>query len=54
MQAQRFFGPSCEFENEWSPPEPFPERPPRHSGFGEIDYSKGLKQEVPDGGVANF
>jgi hypothetical protein len=52
MQAQRFFGPSCEFENEWSPPEPFPERP-RHSGFGEIDYSKGLKQEVPDG-VANF
>lgn len=25
----------------------------RHSGFGEIDYSKGLKQGVPDG-VANF
>lgn len=52
MQAQRFFGPSCEFENEWSPPEPFPDRP-RHSGFSEIDYSQGLKQEVPDG-VANF
>jgi uncharacterized protein YdaU (DUF1376 family) len=51
MQAQRFFGPSCEFENEWSPPEP-PDRP-RHSGFGDIDYSKGLKQGVPDG-VANF
>lgn len=52
MQAQRFFGPSCEFESEWSPPEPFPDRP-RHSGFSEIDYSQGLKQEVPDG-VANF
>ncbi|GGE75807.1 DNA-binding protein [Streptosporangium jomthongense] len=26
---------------------------PRHSGFSEIDYSKGLKQGVPDG-VANF
>jgi uncharacterized protein YdaU (DUF1376 family) len=52
MQAQRFFGTSCEFENEWSPPQPFPERP-RHSGFSEIDYSKGLKLEVPDG-VANF
>lgn len=52
MQAQRFFGTSCEFENEWSPPQQFPERP-RHSGFGDIDYSKGLKQGVPDG-VANF
>lgn len=52
MQAQRFFGPSAEFENEWSPPEKFPDRP-RHSGFGDIDYSEGLKQEVPDG-VANF
>lgn len=52
MQAQRFFGTSCEFENEWSPPQPFPERP-RHSGFGDIDYSQGLKQGVPDG-VANF
>lgn len=51
MQAQRFFGPSCEFENEWSPPEP-PDRP-RHSGFGDIDYSEGLKKGVPDG-VANF
>lgn len=51
MQAQRFFGPSCEFENEWSPPDP-PDRP-RHSGFGDIDYSQGLKQGVPDG-VANF
>ncbi|MGP9834233.1 YdaU family protein [Marinobacter sp. NSM] len=52
MQAVRFFGTSCEFENEWTPPEPFPDRP-RHSGFSEIDYSQGLKQEVPDG-VANF
>jgi len=52
MQAQRFFGPSAEFENEWSPPEQFPDRP-RHTGFIEIDYSQGLKQEVPDG-VANF
>lgn len=52
MQAQRFFGPSAEFENEWTPPEQLADRP-RHSGFGEIDYSKGLKQEVPDG-VANF
>lgn len=26
---------------------------PRHSGFSDIDYSKGLKQGVPDG-VANF
>lgn len=25
----------------------------RHTGFNEIDYSQGLKQEVPDG-VANF
>ncbi|WP_417315660.1 hypothetical protein [Cycloclasticus pugetii] len=52
MQAVRFFGPSCEFENEWTPPDTLPDRP-RHSGFNEIDYSQGLKQEVPDG-VANF
>jgi len=51
MQAQRFFGPSAEFENEWTPPERLADRP-RHSGFGDIDYSEGLK-EVPDG-VANF
>lgn len=52
MQAQRFFGPSAEFENEWTPPDQLAGRP-RHSGFGEIDYSEGLKQGVPDG-VANF
>lgn len=52
MQAQRFFGPSAEFENEWTPPDQLADRP-RHSGFGDIDYSKGLKQGVPDG-VANF
>lgn len=33
MQAVRFFGPSCEFENEWSPPA----RIPRPGGGMDID-----------------
>ncbi|WP_165856752.1 hypothetical protein [Marinobacter sp. JSM 1782161] len=52
MQAVRFFGTSCEYENEWTPPEdPGPNSP--HNGFGNIDYSAGLKREVRDG-EANF
>lgn len=56
MQAVRFLGASCEFDNPWTPPAKLsPDRNPRsrHSGFKDIDYSAGIKQEVPDG-VPNF
>ncbi len=55
MQAARFFGPGLEFENDWNPPPPGMNGQPgsMHSGFGDIDYEAGLKQEVHSG-QANF
>lgn len=47
MQAQRFFGPSKEFANDWKPAAQ--QNQSRHHGFDKIDYSKGLGQENTDG-----
>ncbi|MDG5498940.1 hypothetical protein [Marinobacter sp. BGYM27] len=49
MQAVRFFGTSCEYENEWTPPE---DTPPPSGGpktmepnWSQIDYRQGVTQD---------
>lgn len=43
MQAQRFFGPAREFENEWKAA-PAVQAASRHHGFDQRDYFEGLTQ----------
>lgn len=51
MQAQRFFGPSREFENEWAVAGVRTGKPhSRHHGLDDLDYGSGAKETVIVGG----